>query len=140
MTIRIKYKKLHPNAKPPLQATDGAAAFDLFAAQIHEMDLLIIGTGLAIELPKDSVGLLAARSSVADYGLLLSNGMGILDSNYRGEVLFKFYRMQTARKKYEIGDRIGQIIIVQKPEIIWKEVETLTPTLRGAGGYGSTGK
>jgi dUTP pyrophosphatase len=129
------------------------------------------GTGLAFEIPYGYVGLLFPRSSNAKKDLILSNSVGVLDSNYRGEVSFKFkpsvvlfdndYAQEGTLgddgntfdnivvptedngldfQIYEVGDRIGQIIILPYPQIEFLEVDELGSTERGEGGYGSTGK
>ena len=79
------------------------------------------------------------RSSNAKKDLILSNSVGVLDSNYRGEVMLKFKPQKQGGKMYEVGDRIGQIIIMPYPHIEFKEVEELSETNRGDGGFGSTG-
>ena len=108
---------------------------------------VVYGTGLAFEIPEGYVGLLFPRSSNAKKDLLLSNSVGVLDSGYRGEVTFKFKPCEVFEKpdltypeKYEVGDRIGQLIIIPYPHIEFEVVEELSDTDRGAGGYGSTGK
>jgi len=86
------------------------------------------------------VGLLFPRSSSYKTGLLLSNCVGVLDSDYRGSILFVFWDIHYASPPYEVGDRIGQLIIMKIPDIEFVEADELTDTDRGAGGYGSTGK
>lgn len=150
----VKTKKLYEDAKLPTKAHLDDAGFDLYA---HSMDYdndgnIVYGVGVAFEIPKGTVGLLFPRSSNAKKDLLLSNSVGVLDSGYRGEVLFKFKRtpkeFADARgafmtfqysSGYAIGDRIGQIIIIPYPEIEFVEVDDLSQTERGDGGYGSSG-
>jgi dUTP pyrophosphatase len=118
------------------------------------------GTGLAFEIPEGYVGLIFPRSSICKEQLLLSNAVGVIDSGYRGEVSFKFKPsmaldnrqcVKTDAEKfwsiavrqndiYKVGDRIGQIIIIPYPSIEFEEVEELSETERGEGGYGSSGK
>lgn len=159
--MEIKIKKLHENAVIPKYSKDGDAALDLTATS-KEYDSdgnVVYGVGLAFEIPKGFVGLLFPRSSNAKKDLLLSNSVGVLDSGYRGEVMFKFKSVYDKNKvnkvitkiigsynknhvlynEYKVGDRIGQIIILPYPQIEFKEVEELTETERGQGGYGSTG-
>lgn len=150
--MKVKIKKLHKDAVVPKYAKDGDAGMDLTAVSIKrdECGNIVYGTGLAFEIPKGYVGLLFPRSSNAKKDLLLSNSVGVLDSGYRGEVLFK-YKIQYPHVEhlgfthnmstdYKIGDRIGQIIIIPYPTIEFEEVDKLSESERGDGGYGSTGK
>lgn len=166
--MKIKIKKLHKDAVIPAYATDGAAGMDIVATNknIDKKGNIVYGTGLAFEIPKGYVGLLFPRSSNTKKDLVLLNSVGVLDSDYRGEVTFKYrntintisllkywWQKNILRKKeldlkvysftrdaYEVGDKIGQIIIVKHPYIEFEESETLSETARGTGGYGSTGK
>lgn len=170
--MQVKIKKLVENAVIPQYALKGDAGLDLIATSrvYDEFGNVHYGTGLAFEIPKGYVGLLFPRSSNAKKDLLLSNSVGVLDSNYRGEVSFKFkpsailysdfdnnpenligVASDTFDKvilpyssvpfqDYQIGDRIGQIIILPYPKIEFVEVDELSETERGNGGYGSTGK
>ena len=97
-------------------------------------------TGLAFEIPLGYVGLIFPRSSVRNYQLSLSNCVGVIDSGYRGEVQFTFNKLAgIPSKKYEVGDRIGQMIIMPHPEVLLVEMENLSTTERGDGGFGSSG-
>lgn len=146
--MKVRIKKLDENAVIPTYATEGSAGMDLTAtAKWFDKDNNIVySTGLAFEIPKGYVGLLFPRSSNAKKDLLLSNSVGCLDSDYRGEVLFKFKRVKRGlfswfrqQKEYAVGDRIGQIVIVKHPNIDFVESEELSKTTRNTGGYGSTG-
>ena len=110
--MRVKIKKLHPNAVIPKYAKSGDAGLDLTA------------------------GLLFPRSSVYKTHQMLSNCVGVIDSGYRGEIMMKFTR---SRDQYVIGSKIGQLIIMPYPHIEFEEVDQLSDTERGTGGYGSTG-
>lgn len=146
MKMEVKFKKTNPKAHIPTKAHVSDAGFDLYATTIDYDDdcNIVYGTGLAFEIPEGHVGLLFPRSSNAKKALLLSNSVGVVDSGYRGEVLFKFKPTQHftehPEKVYAIGDRIGQMIIVPYPEIEFKEETELSSTKRGNGGYGSSGK
>jgi dUTP pyrophosphatase len=94
---------------------------------------------LAFEIPEGYVGLVFPRSSICKQDLILSNCVGVIDSGYRGEVMLKFKTTENFARLYEVGDRIGQIIIMPYPQITLNEVEELSETERGNGGYGSTG-
>lgn len=144
--MKVKIKKLHPDAIIPTYAKVGDAGMDLTAVneQIDEYQNICYNTGLAIEIPKGFVGLLFPRSSNSKKDLLLSNSVGVIDSGYRGEIKMKFHHLKSPYmgikfKSYKKGDRIGQLIIIPYPQIEFEEVSELSETERGAGGYGSTG-
>lgn len=145
--MKVKIKKLHPSATIPKYAKSGDAGLDLTATSLSLDDLNVIyGTGLAVEIPQGYVGLLFPRSSISKRVLFQRNAVGVIDSGYRGEVTIKFgyYKKDhkaifNANKVYEVGDRIGQLIIVPYPQIEFEEVSELSDTDRGTGGYGSTG-
>lgn len=160
--MKVRIKKVHPDAVIPRYAKDGDAGLDLTATSMSydEFGNISYGTGLAFEIPKGYVGLIFPRSSICKEQLLLSNSVGVIDSGYRGEVSFKFkpsialdknqyvktvdkILWATAVKQnsiYQVGDRIGQMIIMPYPSIEFEEVEELSMTERGEGGYGSSGK
>lgn len=165
--MEVKIKKLNEHAVIPSYAKQGDAGMDITATSRYfdEYGNVVYGTGLAFEIPEGYVGLLFARSSVSKQDLCLANCVGVLDSGYRNEVFFKFkptlaYTSNTeldeidfsdieiaGSKKcpikhsiYEVGDRIGQIIIMPYPYIEFKEVNELSESERGLGGWGSTGK
>lgn len=174
-TLKVKIKKLNENAVIPTYAKYGDAGMDLVATSKYYDDNgnIVYGTGLAFEIPKGYVGLLFPRSSNSKKDLLLSNSVGVLDSGYRGEVMFKFKKQINNEKsvlntiiavqnmaeikddfkklglldeddienftEYQLGDRVGQIIILPYPQIEFEESEELSETERGNGGYGSTG-
>lgn len=141
----IKIKRIHKDAVIPKYAKQGDAAQDLTATSksYDEQGNVVYGIGLAFEIPQGYVGLLFPRSSNANKDLLLSNSVGVLDSGYRGEVMFKFKynsSLEDRMKSYQVGDRIGQLIIIPYPTIEFVESEELSETERGSGSYGSTGK
>lgn len=138
--LQIKFKKLNPNAVMPRQGTTGAAGFDLTAVSIEETDQFVkYHTGIAVEIPVGYFGMLVPRSSVVKTGMHMGNSIGIIDSDYVGELSAVFY-LRSGCKVYNVGDRIGQLVIVPIPEIEYVEVEELSETERGSGGYGSTGR
>jgi dUTP pyrophosphatase len=147
--MKLKVKKLNPTATVPSYAKGGDACFDLTATSITLNDKFIeYGTGLAMEIPDGHVGLIFPRSSVTNKNLMLKNGTGIIDSSYRGEIKFRFtktqhlhtlYTKEEAEDIYGIGDRIGQMMILPYPTVEFEEVDELSETSRGEGGYGSTG-
>jgi dUTP pyrophosphatase len=139
--MKVKFKKLNENAKAPYQGTAGSAGFDLTATSKQRIDLYHtkFGTGLAVEIPKGYVGLVFPRSSCYKQGMLLSNCVGVIDSDYRGEITAVFIGVDN-ELCYNVGDRICQLVIMPYPEIEFVEADELSETERGMGGYGSTGK
>lgn len=143
MIVRIK--KLQPDAVIPVYAKPGDAGLDLVATSIiNETNTQVTyGTGIAVEIPYGYVGLIFPRSSIRKYELELSNSVGVIDSGYRGEVQLTFNKIianDLAVNTYEIGDKIGQLIILPYPIIKFLEVSQLSESSRGEGGFGSTGK
>lgn len=141
--MKVKIKKLHPDAVIPKYAKPGDAGMDLTAVSVEDEYYngnVVYNTGLAFEIPEGYVGLLFPRSSNSKKGLLLSNSVGVIDSGYRGEVSFKFKVLNSSMGVYKVGERIGQILIIPYPQIEFEEVEELSETERGTGSYGSTGK
>lgn len=160
--MRVKIKKKHPDAVIPKYAKVGDAGLDLTATSMYydEYGNICYGTGLAFEIPEGYVGLIFPRSSICKEQLLLSNAVGVIDSGYRGEVSFKFKPSMALDNRqcvkadaekmwsiavrqndiYKVGDRIGQMIIMPYPSVEFEEVEELSETERGEGGYGSSGK
>lgn len=143
--MKIKIKKLHENAVIPKYAKEGDACVDLVATTFfkHEQ-YLEYGTGISLEIPEGHVGLIYPRSSITNKDLMLANSVGVIDSGYRGEIKFRFrYRPGDAfisPDYYQIGERIGQIMVVPYPKMEFEVVEELSSTERGEGAYGSSGK
>lgn len=140
--MNVKIKKLHTDAVIPSYAKEGDAGLDLVATTMLYDDYgnLSYGTGLAFEIPKGYVGLVFPRSSNSKKDLWLTNSVGVIDSGYRGEVTFKYRQVDLKERIYQIGDRVGQLIIMPYPHIEFEEVEELSETERGCGSYGSSGK
>jgi len=142
---KLKFKKLNIEAIQPKKAKEGDAGFDLTAISINETENYIeYGTGIAVEIPSHHVGLLFPRSSVTNKDLLLKNSVGVIDSGYRGELKFRYLRLPdtTGDMKdniYLIGERIGQLVILELPLFQMEEVDELSDSERAHGGYGSTG-
>lgn len=133
----IDIKKMHPDAKLPFYAKPGDAGMDVCAVTKEVGEKFIeYGTGLAFEVPKDHVMLIYPRSSLSKKDLILANHVGVLDSGYRGELKLRFKK--TGNDVYEIGDAIGQIMVVPYPKIEFNEVSELSGSERGKGGFGST--
>lgn len=137
--MKVKIKKLHPDAVIPRYAKDGDAGMDLTAVDVSASSgHITYHTGLAVEIPRWHVGLLFPRSSVYKTGQSLSNCVGVIDSGYRGEIMMKF-TLSPIKQEYNIGDRVGQLIILPYPKVEFEEVEELENSTRGAAGFGSTG-
>jgi dUTP pyrophosphatase len=141
--MKVKIKKLHPNAVKPKYAKESDAGMDLVATSIIENTSFQItyGLGIAMEIPDGMVGLVFPRSSIRNTELMLSNSVGVIDAGYRGELQATFNKLNGLDSvSYNVGDRIAQIIIVPHPIIQIVEVDELSESSRGIGGFGSTGK
>ena len=139
--IKVRFKKLSPDAVIPTKAHPTDAGFDLVAVSREtKNDIVSYGFGLALEIPAGYVGLIFPRSSVYKKDLALTNCVGVIDSGFRGEISAKFRIQFPNLWHYEIGDRIAQIIIMPYPEIAFVEADELLSSDRGDGGYGSTGR
>ena len=143
----LKIKKLRKDAKLPTRGTEGSAGMDLYACidesvNINPRELKIIPTGIAIALPDNScVAYLYARSGLGvKHGICLSNGVGVIDSDYRGEVCVGLCNVSDEPYTISSGERVAQMVIspVIIPDLV--ETDTLDDTERGSGGFGSTGK
>ena len=138
--MRVKIKKLHPDAKMPRYAKPGDACVDLYSIHLekdkNQND--VHRTGIAVEIPDGHVGLLFPRSSISKTSCNLRNSVGVIDSGYRGEIILKFGCISNL-DCYKTGDRVGQLLILPYPQIEFEEVDELSETSRGVGGFGSTG-
>ena len=136
----IKVKKTNDKAVLPFYATERSNALDLTAISKEYLDSEHIkyGFGLAFEIPLGKVGLIFPRSSCFKQRQILSNCVGVIDSDYRGDISAVF--IGTATGGYEIGDRVAQIMFIDAPQVELELVNELTETNRGHGGYGSTGR
>ena len=139
--LLIKIRKMHPDAVLPTYAKEGDAAVDLYASELmkDKYGNYVYLTGIAVEIPPGFVGLLFPRSSVSKTCMSLANSVGVIDSGYRGEVMLKFRQTGDANPIYTTGDRVGQLMIIPYPKMEFIEVEELSITDRGEGGFGSTG-
>ena len=142
--MKVLFKKLKKQAVTPSYAKDGDAGLDITAITrdiiiTEDYEYIEYGTGLAFEIPVGYVGLLFPRSSVSKKDILLSNAVGVIDSGYRGEVSFRFKRLAWDSTIYNVGDKIGQLIILPYPQIQLEQAKELSETERGEGGYGSSG-
>ncbi len=139
----MKFTKLTSTAITPTRGTEGAAGLDLYA----DCDMLVssgacvmVGTGIAVEIPARHVGLLFIRSSLGKAGIALANGVGVADSDYRGELkLCLTYTAGNGGQFIRRGDKIAQLVITPYLPVELIEVDALSCTERGEGGFGSTG-
>ena len=142
----IRVKKLHPEAILPTYGTEEAAGADLYACleepvTIQPGQSAFIPTGLALEVPKGCAGLIYARSGMAcKRGLAPANKVGVIDSDYRGEIRVVLLNHSGQAQTVQPGERIAQMIITPVLTPAYTETEDLTDTDRGTGGFGSTGK
>ncbi len=142
----LKIKKLRPNAKLPRRATQGSTGLDIFACIDRESAITLVGTqpklvptGIAIEVPKGYDVQIRPRSGFSAKGVGVT--FGTIDSDYRGEILVTMYLFNpSATFEIKHGDRIAQLVISKVANLPTLEVEELSPTKRGSGGHGSTGK
>lgn len=143
--MQVRVKKLSENAVIPKYAKPGDAGLDLTATSMRrEGSKVIYGTGLAFEVPLGYVGLVFPRSSIHKSSLRLTNSVGVIDAGYRGEVMAVFddkaFGTDDGNVIFNVGDRIAQLLIIPYPSIELLESEELTETVRGDGGFGSSGK
>ena len=141
--MKLKMIKLNEEAKVPTQGSQYAAGYDLYAAEgvvIKPSETALIGTGIAIAIPEGYFGGIYARSGLSiKQGLRPANCVGVIDSDYRGEVIVALHNDSASEKEVNIGDRIAQIIIQPFQSIEFEELSELDDTTRGKGGFGSTG-
>ena len=146
--MQLKVKKLHPAALIPKYATEGAACFDLHAVGIGPEPMLLMygapytfNTGLSFEVPEGHVMLIFSRSGHGfKNDTRLANCVGVIDSDYRGEVAVRLTADGFSNLPVNDGDRIAQAMVVPYPRVEFVEADDLTDTKRGAGGFGSTGQ
>jgi dUTP pyrophosphatase len=141
--MKVKIKKLHPNAVIPSYAKEGDAGMDFVATKVitEETYSITYGTDIAMEIPEGFVGLAFPRSSIRKYELNLSNSVGVIDSGYRGELQATFRKTHgDSSETYNVGDKIFQMVIIPHPIVELIEVDELSDSERGEGGFGSTGK
>lgn len=142
----LKFLPLRGGAKIPQRATEGSAGYDLCACLEEELEIkpgdrVLIPTGFAIGLPQNTAGMIFTRSGLGiRHGIHVSNGVGVVDWDYRGEVHVGLHNLSTDSYRVSPGERIAQLILV--PVLVPKvlQVESLDETDRGTGGFGSTGK
>lgn len=143
--MKVNIKKLNENARIPVYSTEFSAGADLYALMdepitIKNGETKLIKTGLAMEIPVGYVGLIYARSGLATKkGLAPANKVGVIDSDYRGEIMVALYNQSQEDQVLENGERIAQIVIAPFVQADFDIKEELNETVRGIGGFGSTG-
>ncbi len=141
----LKIKRLREDAVLPERKTAGSAGYDLCACIAGEFtiepgELVILPTGLAAEIPEGCAGMIFTRSGLGvKHGITVSNGVGIIDSDYRGEIHVGLRNSSRIPYTVQPGDRIAQLIVVPVCLPVVEEAQELSETQRGAGGFGSTG-
>lgn len=145
--ITVKYKVLDSRARTPAYATPGSAAADLCAVldeplTVQPMQRVLVPTGLAIELPgAHAVALVYARSGLSiKHGLCMANGVGVVDSDYRGELKVPMVNLGAEAYTIQPGERVAQLCIAPVYTAAFVQADALDETARGEGGFGSTGK
>ena len=143
---QVQVKKLDSRAVLPTSGSALAAGYDLYSCLDADVTILPgetakIGTGLALALPEGTFGAVFARSGLATReGLRPANCVGVCDSDYRGEILVALHNQSGEAQTVEDGERIAQLVITPYLTAAFSETDTLTDTVRGSGGFGSTGK
>lgn len=141
----IKIKKLNENAVVPTYGSEFSAGADLYACISEETfinsgETKLVPTGIAMEIPVGYAGFIYARSGLASKkGLAPANKVGVVDSDYRGEIMVALHNHSNEDKSVEVNERIAQLVIAPFLKAKFNETETLDETSRGAGGFGSTG-
>lgn len=140
----IQCKIIHPKGKLPTRATDGSCGLDLYAAAWKPFGdtMMEYDTGIAVAIPEGYVGLVFPRSSITGTSLRLGNSVGVIDRDYRGTIRFRFdnLMLKDSERHYDVGDKIGQLVLVPCPVFESVEVADLPETARGSNGFGSTGR
>ena len=141
--MNVNVRKLSENARLPVYGSPCAAGADLYAAEGAEIpagETVFLHTGIAVELPQGTVGLVYARSGLAcRQDLAPANKVGVIDSDYRGEVMVALHNHGAHPRRVEAGERIAQLVVAPYYTVSFTEAEQLSDTARGEGGFGSTG-
>lgn len=142
--MNIPIKKLHPDAILPRYGSADAAGADLCSIEevtIEAGETKLVHTGLSMAIPQGFGGFIFARSGLAaKRGLAPANKVGVIDADYRGEIMVALYNQSQETQQVEKGERIAQIVFLSCPQGTFTEADTLDSTVRGEGGFGSTGR
>lgn len=145
VTQTVRYQKLDPRAVEPAYGSAAAAGADLYAVLDQPLTLqpgqtTLVHTGLAVEIPEGYVGLIFARSGLATKrGLAPANKVGVIDADYRGEIMVALHNHGVEAQTIEHGERVAQLALLPFLTAAFQQADQLTDTVRGAGGFGSTG-
>lgn len=143
--ITVSIKKLDEKAMLPTYGSEYSAGADLYALTEEELvfapgETKLVHTGLAVEIPEGYAGLIYARSGLAlKRGLAPANKVGVIDADYRGEIMVALHNHSNDEQKISPQERIAQLVITPFLKVVFEEKETLSDTVRGTGGFGSTG-
>ena len=146
MTAQVKIKKLNPEAVVPTYGSAFSAGADLYACEndavtIAPGETKLIHTGLSVEIPEGFAGLIYARSGLATKkGLAPANKVGVVDADYRGEVMVALHNHSSVEQSVEKGERVAQLVIAPFLKAEFTVADELSDTVRGEGGFGSTGR
>ncbi|MBQ7160380.1 MAG: dUTP diphosphatase [Clostridia bacterium] len=144
--MTVRFKKLNDRAVVPTYGSPSSAGADLYSAEVNDVTIdpgntALIHTGIACEIPEGYVGLIFARSGLATKrGLAPANKVGVIDSDYRGELMVSLYNQSPDIQTVERRERIAQLAIVPYLRAEFEEADELSDTERGEGGFGSTGR
>ena len=144
--VKVNIKKLNENATVPTYGSQFSAGADLYACNeepivIKPHQTVLVKTGIALEIPEGYAGLIYARSGIASKrGLAPANKVGVVDSDYRGEVMVALHNHSSIVQEIEPNERIAQVVVTPFLKVDFCEADELTDTARGEGGFGSTGK
>jgi dUTP pyrophosphatase len=143
--LKVRFKKKDESSKLPVKGSLNAACYDVYAhsIKVERPDKIIVGLGFMTEIPPGFKGTLVPRSSISKTPWFLANSMGIIDADYRGEWMMVLRTTGSViydALPFEIGERCGQIYFEKVGDIEMEEVDELSDTARGTGGFGSTGK
>lgn len=146
MNVSVNIKKLHEKAIIPRYGSEYAAGADIYACidegsvELEPGQTILVHTGIAMEIPQGLVGLVYARSGLATKrGLAPANKVGVIDCDYRGELMVSLYNQSNTVQTIEHGERIAQLVIAPYYTAVFEETDRLSDTVRGEGGFGSTG-
>ena len=145
MNLKMKIKKLNDRAIIPTYSSEFAAGADLYSCEDGEISIApgetrLIHTGIALEIPQGYVGLIYARSGLSTKrGLAPANKVGVIDCDYRGEIMVALYNQSGTEQTLAVGERVAQIVFTKYDTAEFDVVDELDSTERGAGGFGSTG-
>ncbi len=143
--VKVNFVKLNENAHAPTYGSQFAAGADLYACEgcevtINSGETKLVHTGLALEIPEGYAGLIYARSGIAcKRGLAPANKVGVIDSDYRGEIMVALHNHSAEAQTIADGERIAQLVITPFLAVEYNQTESLSDTVRGDGGFGSTG-